>query len=123
MNDYIKLSAYKTGLKGLCPRCGQGRLFAKFLIIAPKCSHCQLDLSKEDVGDGAIPLIILFASAIGVGVGAWLQLVMNTPMWVQFAVSFPIIIILVLATMQPLKGLMIALQFTHQSGDNDGDRL
>ncbi len=123
MNDYMKLPAYKTGLKGLCPRCGEGRIFSKFLVIAAKCNHCDLDLSKEDVGDGAIPLIILFASSIGVGLGAWLQLVMKMPMWVQFAVSIPVIIILVLSMMQPLKGLMIALQFTRQSGDNNDNRL
>ena len=119
MSVYPPLSPWSTGFKGLCPKCGQGRLFVKFLKVADQCSNCGQDFSKEDAGDGAIPFIIFLAGFIGVGLGVWLQFTFDPPIWVQIAVTFPIIIFLVLGMMQPLKGLMIALQFTQKSGDSD----
>ena len=29
-----------AGLKGRCPRCGKGRMFAGFLEIVPTCPEC-----------------------------------------------------------------------------------
>ncbi len=29
-----------TGLKGRCPRCGEGRLFAGFLAVGTQCGVC-----------------------------------------------------------------------------------
>ena len=120
MNDYPPLSPWSTGFKGRCPRCGEGRLFAKYLKIAPSCPACGLDLSKEDSGDGAIPFIILVTGFVGVGLGIWLQLTFDPPVWVQIAVTFPVIIGLTLAMMPPLKGLLIALQYVHRAGDTQG---
>ena len=120
MNDYPPLSPWSTGFKGRCPRCGEGRLFAKYLKIAPSCTACGLDLSKEDSGDGAIPFIILVTGFVGVGLGIWLQFTFDPPVWVQIVVTFPVIIALTLGMMQPLKGLLIALQYVHRAGDTQG---
>lgn len=40
------------GLKGACPRCGKGKLFAGWLKLAPKCKVCGLDYSFADPADG-----------------------------------------------------------------------
>jgi uncharacterized protein (DUF983 family) len=34
-----------AGLKSCCPRCGEGRLFSRFLTVAPRCNNCGLDYS------------------------------------------------------------------------------
>ena len=36
------------GLRGLCPRCGQGRLFQGFLTLRPACEQCGLDYDFAD---------------------------------------------------------------------------
>ncbi|MBV9078403.1 MAG: hypothetical protein JO048_13065, partial [Methylobacteriaceae bacterium] len=38
-------SPVTTGLRGRCPRCGQGHLFAGFLAIRPSCEVCGLDFA------------------------------------------------------------------------------
>ena len=44
MNDaYPPLSPMQTGVRGRCPRCGQGHLFKGFLTLAPKCEACGMD--------------------------------------------------------------------------------
>ena len=40
------------GLRGRCPRCGDGHLFKGFLSLRPKCEHCGLDYGFADSGDG-----------------------------------------------------------------------
>lgn len=117
MSDYPPLSPWSTGLRGLCPRCGQGRLFSKQFKVAESCAHCHLDLTKADVGDGPIPLITLVVGFLGVGIGAWMQFTFDPPVWVQIAVTFPIIIGVALAMIRPLKGILVALQYQHQAGD------
>ncbi len=49
-------STAAAALGGRCPRCGVGPLFKGYLDIAPKCTHCGLDYSQFDVGDGATVL-------------------------------------------------------------------
>ena len=44
---YPPQSPYDTGLKGLCPRCGQGHLFKGFIDIAPKCDACGMGRRKK----------------------------------------------------------------------------
>jgi uncharacterized protein (DUF983 family) len=29
-----------NGMRGICPRCGQGSLFDGFLTLAPRCEAC-----------------------------------------------------------------------------------
>ena len=36
--------AMKRGFRGHCPRCGNGKLFRKFLKCDGHCSVCDLDL-------------------------------------------------------------------------------
>ena len=56
-----------AALKGRCPQCGEGRLFAGFLTVAPRCTECGLDLSKQDSGDGPAVFVILILGFVVVG--------------------------------------------------------
>ena len=56
-----------AGLKGRCPRCGEGRLFSGFLTVAPRCSNCGLDYSFADAGDGPAVFVILIIGFVVVG--------------------------------------------------------
>jgi uncharacterized protein (DUF983 family) len=50
-----------AGLKGRCPRCGEGRLFSGFLTVGKRCVNCGLDYSFADAGDGPAVFVILIA--------------------------------------------------------------
>ncbi len=116
-SDYPPVPLSRLSLHGLCPRCGQGRLFSKFLVIADECNHCHLDLTKANVGDGAIPFIMLIVGFIGVGLGAWLQFKFDAPFWIQIVVTFPVIIISTLGMLQPSKALLVALEYRQKAGE------
>lgn len=121
MSEYPPQSPWSTGISGRCPRCGQGRLFSGFFDIADHCDQCGLDFGKANVGDGPIPFIILIVGFIGVGLGLWLQLAFDAPIWFQMVVTMPVIIVIALAMIRPLKGILLALQYQHRAGDTGGD--
>ena len=52
------------GLRGRCPRCGEGRLFHGFLSLRPACERCGLDYGFADAGDGPAVFVILIGGFI-----------------------------------------------------------
>lgn len=115
--DYPPISLWQIAFRGLCPRCGQGRLYSKYLVVTDECNHCQLDLSKANVGDGAIPFIMLIVGFVGVGLGAWLQFAFDAPFWIQIVATFPVIIISTLGLLPPSKAALIALEYRQKAGE------
>lgn len=116
-SDYPVLSAWQTGFRGKCPRCGKGRLYSSFLKVADTCGSCGLDLSQEDAGDGAVPFIILIAGAVGVLLGVWVMFAFETGLWVPILVACPVVAAVVLILLPRTKGLLIALQYINKAGD------
>lgn len=105
----------QAGLKGHCPRCGEGALFDGFLAMRPRCSNCGLDYGFADSGDGPAVFIIMIIGFIVVGLALWMEVTMSPPIWVQLVVWIPLALVLCLATLRPLKGLMIALQYKNNA--------
>lgn len=114
-------SPWRTGWRGRCPRCGEGRLYAKFLIVAERCSVCDLDFGFENAGDGAVPFLILVIGAVGVGLGAWVLLTFATPIWVPILIMIPVVIGLTLYLLPRAKGLLISLQYVNKASDTGTD--
>ncbi len=112
---YPPQSAYDTGLKGLCPRCGQGHLFTSFINIAPKCDACGLDFDFADAGDGPAVFVILFAGFIVLGTALYVEIEYEPPMWVHMAIFLPMVLVVVLGLLRPLKGLLVALQYRNKA--------
>ena len=52
------------GLRGRCPRCGEGKLFQGFLSLRPRCAHCGLDFNFADAGDGPAVFVILIVTLV-----------------------------------------------------------
>ena len=73
MNEtYPPLPPMQTGIRGRCPRCGQGHLFKGFLTLAPQCEACGLDYSFADPADGPAFFVICFACVPSVALAVWL---------------------------------------------------
>jgi len=103
------------GLRGRCPRCGEGRLFRGFLTLRPACEHCGLDFNFADAGDGPAVFVILIGGAIVVIAALITEVAYQPPYWVHAALWLPLILIVTLAPLRPIKGLMIALQYHHRA--------
>lgn len=112
---YPPLSPYDTGLKGRCPRCGEGRLFAGFITPAQRCNVCGLDYSFADSGDGPAVFIILIIGFMVVAGALSVELSFQPPYWVHAILWLPLGILLPLLVLRPAKGLMIALQYHHKA--------
>ncbi len=104
-----------AGLAGRCPRCGQGKLFSGWLDTAPKCTHCGLDYSFIDSADGPAVFVIFIVGAIVVGAAFFVEFNYQPPYWLHLVLWIPLILILSIGMLRPLKGLMIAQQFAHKA--------
>lgn len=105
------LSPLETGLRGKCPRCGQGHIFKGFLTMRDHCEVCGLDYSYADPADGPAIFVQLFACVPGVVFMIALELLANPPFWVHLVVSLPLVVLTTVAPLRPLKGWLVASQF------------
>ena len=113
-------SWFAAGLRCRCPRCGKGGLFAGFLRVAPRCAVCGLDLAGQDSGDGPAVFIILILGFLSVGLGIWVEVRFEPPMWVTLAVVMAFTIVVGLLMLRPFKATLIALQYKHRRADDFG---
>lgn len=105
----------KTGLRGCCPRCGQGRLFDGMLSVKQRCANCDLDYSFADSGDGPAVFVILIVGFIVIGMVLWLEVNYSPPIWVHILLFAPLTIVLSLLTLRWCKGILIALQYRNNA--------
>ena len=101
------------GIRGKCPRCGEGALFARWLKPHGNCPACAQDWSHQRADDfpayisilltGHLlaPFIIALVSDFALGTGALI------------AIIVPTALMLMLGLLQPAKGAVIAAQWWH----------
>ena len=119
---YPPVEPIAAGIKGCCPRCGQGRLFDGFLKVTPRCANCGLDNSFADSGDGPGVFVILIVGFIVLGAALWMEVNLNPPLWVHFLLWIPIAIVFSLALTRMLKGILITLQYRNTARPGEIDR-
>ncbi len=122
MTYYQEQSAVSTGLRGCCPRCGEGRLFDGFLTVKPACSACGLDYSFADSGDGPAVFVILIAGFLICAMALVVEVKYQPPFWVHAVIFGPLVLVVCLGMLRPLKGLMIALQYKHGAREGQLDQ-
>jgi uncharacterized protein (DUF983 family) len=105
------------GLRGRCPRCGEGRLFHGFLSLRPACERCGLDYGFADAGDGPAVFVILIGGFIVVFAALMTEVVYQPPYWIHAALWLPLILIVTLVPLRLVKGLLIALQYHHKAAE------
>jgi uncharacterized protein (DUF983 family) len=103
------------GVRGLCPRCGRGRLFDGFLSVREQCEACGLSLTGHDAGDGPAVFGIFILSFGIVGLAGFVEHLFSPPLWLHVVLWTPLIIAAGLLLLRPLKGLTIAIQYRVRS--------
>lgn len=100
------------GFRCRCPACGEGRLFGRFLKVAPRCGSCGQPFHHHRADDFP-PYIVMFAVGHLCGYGIYVAETRfeDVPLWLH-AVLWPSLAIgLSLALLQPVKGAVIGLQY------------
>lgn len=119
---YPPVEPISTGLKGCCPRCGEGKLFDGFLKLRPACTHCGLDYSFADAGDGPVVFVILIAGFLVLGGALWMDVTYSPPLWLHFILWIPLALVLSLVLMRTLKGVLITLQYANKAKPGELNR-
>lgn len=112
---YPPLEPWRVGIRGRCPRCGEGRLFDGFLKLAPKCEVCGLDYSFADPADGPAFFVICFACVPSVELAVWLEVAFGASLLTQFLVTGPFMLLTCIPPLRPLKGWLVASQFFYKA--------
>ena len=113
--EWAPLEPMGVGLRGRCPRCGQGKLFKGFLTIAPGCDQCGLDYSFADPADGPAFFVICFACIPSVLFAVYAEVAFEPSLWFHTFVSVPLILLTCILPLRPLKGWLIASQYYHKA--------
>jgi uncharacterized protein (DUF983 family) len=116
------LSPYSTGIRGRCPRCGQGHLFDGFLTLKPACEVCGLDYSYADPADGPAFFVICFTCIPVAAIVVWIAITYDPPIWAYFLVSIPLLFITCVLPLRPLKGWLVNAQFYYKAEQGVIDR-
>jgi len=117
------VSPYLAGLTCRCPRCGKGRLYRGFLTLQPRCGACGLDFGFADAGDGASVFVILFSGFAVVAAMLVVEVLYQPPFWVHAALWGPLILILTIGPLRPMKATLIALQYHHAAAEGRLTRI
>ena len=104
-------SAMRRGLRGRCPRCGQGKLFRAFLKVDNNCSVCGLDYTPHRADDLPAYLVIVIVGHILVPVILWIETDYAPAVWLQLSIYLPVTLIASLGLLQPVKGAVVGVQW------------
>lgn len=121
-DDYPPLPPMETGIRGRCPRCGQGHMFNGFLTLKPSCEACGLDYGFADPADGPAFFVICFACIPSVALGVWFEVVYQPAWWAHLLVTAPFMILTCIPPLRPLKGWLVASQYFYKAKEGEWQR-
>ena len=111
----MSLNSLKTdlwnGLRGRCPHCGQGRIFRAFLKVADHCDVCGEELHHHRADDLPAYLVIVIVGHLIVPLILHVEVAYTPAYWIHAALWLPLTLALSLLLIQPIKGMVIALQW------------
>src|SRR5262245_26290429 len=119
-------AAIKRGLRGRCPRCGEGKLFCAFLKVGTNCSVCGLDFTPHRADDLPAYLVIVIVGHIVVPLALSVETNFSPPVWLQLSIYLPLTLVLSLALLQPVKGAVVGFQWAmrmHGFDENAPDEM
>ncbi len=114
-DEWAPLSPVSTGVRGRCPRCGQGHLFKGFLALAPRCDACGLDLTFADPADGPAFFVMCFGCLPAVFLAVWLEVEYEAPYWIHLVTTLPVLLATCILPLRPLKGWLVASQYIYKA--------
>ena len=101
----------RRGLLGRCPCCGEGRMFRAFLKVSDRCDVCGEELFHHRADDFPAYIVILILGHLLVPAALFVETRFAPPYWVHLALWLPITLGLTVGLLQPVKGVIVALQW------------
>ncbi|CCW20306.1 protein of unknown function DUF983 [Sphingobium indicum BiD32] len=107
-------AAIGHALRGRCPACGEGRMFARFLKPITACTHCGQSWDMHQADDFPSYIVILLLGHILVPLMIEVNSALDIPLGWQAAIWPTLALLLAVAMIQPVKGAVIAFQWTRR---------
>ena len=99
------------GLRGLCPACGEGHMFRKYLKVADACPKCGEELQHHRADDFPAYLDIVIVGHVLIPIVLAVETELAPPMWLSMT-GWPLIaLVATLGLLQPIKGAVVAMQW------------
>jgi uncharacterized protein (DUF983 family) len=105
--------ALRRGVLCKCPACGTGAAFAGYLRVTPACTSCGTPLDEFRADDAPPYFTIFLVGHIVVPLMLILERAYSPPTWVHMTLWLPLIVVLSLALLRPIKGAMLGLLWAH----------
>jgi uncharacterized protein (DUF983 family) len=90
-------------------------MFDGLLKIAPRCDVCGADFGQADVGDGASVFVMFIAGFLAVVLYLLVEVAFRPPWWVHLIIQIPFVPLVSIALLRPIKGMLFALQYSHDA--------
>jgi uncharacterized protein (DUF983 family) len=103
------LTAMSRGAAGLCPACGQTRAFRGYLSVVPRCVACGAPLGAVRADDAPPYFTLLLSGHIVIPLLFTVDHAYNPPIWVLTAIFVPLMTLLCLGLLRPVKGATLGL--------------
>jgi uncharacterized protein (DUF983 family) len=104
-------TSIKRGLRGRCPRCGEGKMFRAFLKVSDHCPVCRQDFTGHRADDLPAYLVIVIVGHIVVPTILWIETDYAPSVALQLAIYLPFTLIASLLLLQPVKGAVVGVQW------------
>jgi uncharacterized protein (DUF983 family) len=104
--------AIVRGLLGRCPRCGEGRMFRAFLKVSDRCEVCGEELHHHRADDFPAYVVILIVGHALVPLVLYVETHFAPSYWTHLALWLPTTLALTIGLLQPVKGAIVALQWS-----------
>ena len=99
------------GMMGRCPACGEGKLFRAFVKVADRCPACGEDLHHHRADDFPAYLTIFLVGHLVVPIAMYVEIAYQPSSWLHTLLWAPLVILLSIGLLQPIKGMIVALQW------------
>lgn len=114
--------AMRHGLSRKCPRCNQGKIYGKYLKVKDSCDHCGQQFHHHQADDFPPYIAITIVGHIVLSLATTVQILYSPAMWAHMVLWLPMILILSLSLLPPIKAALVGLQWAHRMhGFNDED--
>jgi uncharacterized protein (DUF983 family) len=115
-------TSLRRGFSGRCPCCGQGRMFQAFLKVRDRCEVCGEELFHHRADDFPPYLVIVIVGHIVVSMILLVEVEFAPPLWLEMTIWPLVTAALALALLQPVKGAVVALQWSLRMHGFEGRR-
>lgn len=111
MTEIATSRPFKTGLlrglRGRCPNCDKGRLFASYLKVSPTCEACGHNLGAYKADDGPAYFTILLVGHLVVAPAFFFPFMWETSPWVIVPGALVALTALILLLLPRIKGAFL----------------